>query len=78
MNCRQTDISDIGEQMVGETTSRRNDQLLVSNHLIISKSRVVPTKTVLRPRLEFLAAVINSQHLKFVAESQSRPGGVLD
>lgn len=78
MNCRQTDISDVGEQMVGETTSRRNDQLLVSNHLIISKSRVVPTKTVLRPRLEFLAAVINSQQLKFVAESQSRPGGVLD
>lgn len=78
MNCRQTDISDIGEQMVGETTSRRNDRLLVSAHLIISKSRVVPTKTVLRPRLEFLAAVINSQQLKFVAESQSRPGGVLD
>lgn len=78
MNCRQTDISDIGEQMVGETTSRRNDRLLVLTHLIISKSRVVPTKTVLRPRLEFLAAVINSQQLKFVAESQSRPGGVLD
>lgn len=78
MNCRQTDISDIGEQMVGETTSRRNDRFLVSTHLIISKSRVVPTKTVLRPRLEFLAAVINSQQLKFVAESQSRPGGVLD
>lgn len=78
MNCRQTDISDVGEQMVGETTSRRNDRLLVSTDLIISKSRVVPTKTVLRPRLEFLAAVINSQQLKFVAESQSRPGGVLD
>lgn len=78
MNCRQTDISDVGKQMVGETTSRRNDRLLVSTHLIISKSRVVPTKTVLRPRLEFLAAVINSQQLKFVAESQSRPGGVLD
>lgn len=78
MNCRQTDISDVGEQMVGEMTSRRNDRLLVSTNLIISKSRVVPTKTVLRPRLEFLAAVINSQQLKFVAESQSRPGGVLD
>lgn len=78
MNCKQTDISDVGKQMVGETTSGRNDRLLVSNHLIISKSRVVPTKTVLRPRLEFLAAVINSQQLKFVAESQSRPGGVLD
>ena len=78
MNCKQTDISDVGKQMVGETTSGRNDRLLVSNHLIISKSRVVPTKTVLRPRLEFLAAVINSQQLKFVAESQSRPGGLLD
>ena len=64
--------------MVSETTSRQNDRLLVSTRLIISKSRVVPTKTVLRPRLEFLAAVINSQQLKFVAESQSRPGGVLD
>ena len=78
MNCGQTDISDVGEQMVSETTSRQNDRLLVSTRLIISKSRVVPTKTVLRPRLEFLAAVINSQQLKFVAESQSRPGGVLD
>ena len=41
----------------------------VSNHLVMSKSRVAPTKTVTLPRLYLLAAVINSRLLKFVAES---------
>jgi len=41
----------------------------VLTHLVMSKSRVAPTKTVSLPRLELLAAVINSQLLKFVAES---------
>jgi len=41
----------------------------VSTHLVMSKSRVVPTKTVSLPRLELLAAVLNSRLLKFVAES---------
>ena len=41
----------------------------VSTHLVMSKSRVAPTKTVSLPRLELLAAVINSRLLKFVAES---------
>ena len=43
----------------------------VSTHLVMSKSRVAPTKTVSLPRLELLAAVINSRLLKFVAESLS-------
>jgi len=41
----------------------------VSTHLVISKSRVAPTKTVSLPRLELLAAVIYLRLLKFVAES---------
>ena len=43
----------------------------VSTHLVFSKSRVAPTKTVSLPRLELLVAVINSRLLKFVAESLS-------
>ena len=41
----------------------------VSTHLVMSKSRVAPTKTVSLPRLELLAAVLNTRLLKFVAES---------
>jgi len=41
----------------------------VSTHLVMSKSRVAPTKTVSLPRLELLAAVMNSRLLKFVAAS---------
>jgi len=41
----------------------------VSTHLVMSKSRVAPTKTVSLPRLGLLAAVINSRLLKFVAAS---------
>ena len=41
----------------------------ISTHLVMSKSRVVPTKTVSLPRLELLAAVTNARLLKFVAES---------
>ena len=41
----------------------------VSTHLVMSKSRVAPTKTVSLPRLELLAAVLNARLLKFVAES---------
>ena len=40
-----------------------------STHLVISKSRVAPAKTVSLPRLELLAAVVNARLLKFVAES---------
>ena len=43
----------------------------VSTPLVMSKSGVAPTKTVSLPRLELLAAVINSRLLKFVAESLS-------
>ena len=41
----------------------------VSTHLVISKSRVAPAKTVSLPRLELLAAVVKARLLKFVAES---------
>ena len=41
----------------------------VSTHLVMSKSRVAPTKTVSLPGLELLAAVINSWLLKFLAAS---------
>ena len=41
----------------------------VSTHLVMSKSRVAPTKTVSLPRLELLAAILNARLLKFVAES---------
>ncbi|XP_068726557.1 uncharacterized protein [Montipora capricornis] len=40
-----------------------------STHLVMSKSRVAPAKTVSLPRLELLAAVVNARLLKFVAES---------
>ena len=40
-----------------------------STHLVMSKSRVAPAKTVSLPRLELLAAVFNARLLKFVAES---------
>ena len=42
---------------------------LISTHLVISKSRVAPTKTVSLPRLELLAALTNARLLKFDAES---------
>ena len=41
----------------------------ISTHLVMSTSRVAPTKTVSFPRLELLAAVLNARLLKFVAES---------
>jgi len=41
----------------------------VSTQLVMSKSRVAPTKTVSLPRLEQLEAVLNTRLLKFVAES---------
>ena len=40
-----------------------------STHLVMSKSRVAPAKTVSLPRLELLAAVVNARLLKFVAGS---------
>ena len=40
-----------------------------STHLVMSKTRVTPAKTVSLPRLELLAAVVNARLLKFVAES---------
>ena len=43
----------------------------VDTHLVMSKTRVAPAKVVSLPRLELLAAVINSRLLKFVAESLS-------
>ena len=41
----------------------------ISTHLVTSKSRVAPTKTVALPRLELLAALTNARLLKFDAES---------
>ena len=41
----------------------------ISTHLVMFKSRVVPTKTVSLPRLELLAALTNARLLKFDAES---------
>jgi hypothetical protein len=43
----------------------------VDTHLVISKTMVAPAKVVSLPRLELLAAVINSRLLKFVAGSLS-------
>jgi hypothetical protein len=43
----------------------------LDTHLVMSKTRVAPAKVVSLPRLELLAAVINSRLLKFVAESLS-------
>ena len=39
-----------------------------STHLVMSRSRVAPAKTVSLPRLELLIAVINARLRKFVAE----------
>ena len=41
----------------------------ISTHLVMFKSRVVPTKTVSLPRLELLAALTNTRLLKFDTES---------
>ena len=41
----------------------------VATQLVMSKSRVAPIKTVLLPRLELLAAVINARLLKFVVRA---------
>ena len=41
----------------------------ISTHLVMSKSRVVPTKTVSLPRVELLAALTNARLLKFYTES---------
>ena len=43
----------------------------VETYLVMSKTRVAPTKVVSLPRLELLAAVINSRLLKFVSQSLS-------
>ena len=41
----------------------------ISTYIVMSKSRVAPTKIMSLPRLELLPAVTNARLLKFVAES---------
>ena len=57
-----------GAVVYARVTQRNGD---VKTHLVMSKTRVTPTKIVSLPRLELLAAVINSRLLKFVSESLS-------
>ena len=57
-----------GAVVYTRVTQRNGD---VKTHLVMSKTRMAPTKVVSLPRLELVAAVINLRLLKFVLESLS-------